>query len=362
MRRRAIIGKSKAPAVVSGGFKMQIQTTTANQSFTLPTRSGYTYNATVLWGDGTQSSVTGHNINNSKTYATAGTYDIEIKGTFDAMYFNNSGSKDLVKKILSWGDSDFNGFVSLEYGFYGCSNLSELATGAIKVKSNSSEGQMLLFAFGDCTKITTIPDSNLLRNCTSATLMNGIFRNCKLTSLPNDLFKYNINATSFSSALSGTNLSALPSGLFQYNLAITSFSCAFEDNVNLTTLPSGLFSTNTLVTSVPAIFRNCTQLSSLPSNLFANNNLITSFVEAFSNCPKLQLRSDIFGATPNFGTRIMDFFVCFQRNTFTGIQGTAPALWSATMNASSTKTTCFGGAGNSATSLTNYASIPAAWK
>ena len=74
------------------------------------------------------------------------------------------------------------------------------------------------------------------------------------------------------------------------------------------------------------------------------------------------MRSDIFGATPNFGTRVMNFLNCFDRTSFTGTQGTAPALWSATMNASSTKTTCFGGAGNSATSLTNYASIPAAWK
>jgi hypothetical protein len=59
----------------------------------------------------------------------------------------------------------------------------------------------------------------------------------------------------------------------------------------------------------------------------------------------------------------MNFTECFYRPTWTGsTQGTAPALWSATMNASSIKTACFGGAGNSATSLSNYASIPAAWK
>jgi hypothetical protein len=102
MRRRSIIGKSKGggePTVNMEAFVMQIQTTTANTVFTLPTRSGYTYNATVLWGDGTQSNITGHNINNAKTYATAGTYNIEIKGTFDAIYFNNTGSNLLVKKI-----------------------------------------------------------------------------------------------------------------------------------------------------------------------------------------------------------------------------------------------------------------------
>jgi len=58
----------------------------------------------------------------------------------------------------------------------------------------------------------------------------------------------------------------------------------------------------------------------------------------------------------------MNFSSCFNRTSFTGTQGTAPTLWNATMNASSTTTSCFRGAGNSATSLTNYGSIPTAWK
>ena len=258
MRRRAIIGKSKAIANPDsrpegpGGFKMQIQTTTANEVFTLPTRDGYGYNATVLWGDGTQSNVTGHNINNAKTYATAGTYNIEIKGTFDVIYFNDTGSKLLVKKILSWGGDDFNGFTMMGNAFYGCTNLNELAEGGIKEKNGNP---------------------------------------------------------------------------------ITNFDTTFQ---------------------------SCTALTSLPTDLFRYNTLVTKFSDTFRDCSKLQLRSDMF--VPNFGTRVMNFNNCFNRTTFSGTQGTAPALWSATMNASSTKTSCFGGAGNSATSLTNYASIPAAWK
>ena len=287
MRRRAIIGKSKVSADPkprpegSGGFKMQIQTTTANEVFTLPTSSGSTYNATVLWGDGTQSSVTGHNVNNAKTYATAGTYDIEIKGTFDSIYFNNTGSKLLVKKILSWGGTEFIGFTAMNNAFYGCSNLDELAEGGIKGKSNSS--------------VTNF--SQTFRNCSS------------LTSLPVDLFKYNTAVTNFSQT-----------------------------------------------------FYNCTSLTTLPATLFQYNTLVTNFDSTFQNCTKLKIIPEIFGATPNFGTRVMSFNKCFNRATFTGTQGTAPALWSATMNASSNTTGCFGGVGNSATSLTNYASIPAAWK
>ena len=253
MSRRVIIGKSKIPTGDPNGFKMQIQTTAANQTFTLPTQSGYNYNATVFWGDGTQSNVTSHNINNTKTYAVAGTYYIEIRGTFDYLYFNNAGSSLLVKKILDWGSQYFDGFTNMSSAFCGCSNLNTLAEGGIKEKSGSS---------------------------------------------------------------------------------ITDFSFTFY---------------------------NCTSLSTLPADLFRYNTAVTNFSSAFNNCTKLQLRSDIFGATPNFGTRVMNFNSCFYRNSFTGTQGTAPALWSATMNASSTKSYCFGG-DNSATSLTNYADIPAAWK
>ena len=314
MRRRAIIGKSKVSADPNarpegpGGFKMQIQTTTANEVFTLPTNSGYTYNATVLWGDGTQSSVTGHNVNNSKTYTTPGIYNIEIKGTFDMIYFNNTGSKLLVKKILSWGGTEFIGFTAMNNAFYGCSNLNELAEGGIKGKSNLS-----------------------------VTNFNATFLSC-------------------------SNLTTLPTDLFKYNTLVTNFIQTFMNCSSLTSLPTNLFKYNTAVTSFGYTFMNCTSLTTLPTDLFRYNTLVTDFNYTFMSCSKLQLRSDIFGATPNFGTRVMNFYSCFSRTSFTGTQGTAPALWGATMNASSTKTSCFGGAGNSATSLTNYASIPAAWK
>ena len=280
MRRRAIIGKSKGGVLTPGtGFKMQIQTTTANQTFTLPTQSGYTYNATVLWGDGTYSQVTGHNVNNAKTYATAGTYDIEIKGTFDSIYFNNAGSNLLVKKILSWGGSDFQGFTVMNNAFMGCSNLNELAVGGIKEKSGSS---------------------------------------------------------------------------------ITSFNYTFNSCYALTTLPADLFRYNTAVTTFIQTFFSCSSLTTLPANLFQYNTAVTNFSNTFYGCNKLQLRSDIFGATPNFGTKVMNFNNCFNRATFTGTQGTAPALWSATMNASSTKTSCFGGAGNNDSSIQNYTALKAA--
>lgn len=333
MRRRAIIGKSKAVASPTyTGFAMRIKTTTANQVFTLPTKSGSGYNATVFWGDGTQSSVTGHNVNNAKTYAVAGNYDIEIRGQFDSIYFNTAGSKSLVTHILNWGGSDFQGFTTMNKAFYGCDNLISIAEGGIKERTPITDFSS---AFRDCNKITTLP-TDLFRHNTAVTSFYFTFSGCtELTSLPTDLFKENKSVTNFSYTFSSTKLITLPVDLFRHNTAVTSFGYTFY---------------------------GCTGLTSLPADLFRYNTAVTDFGGVLTYCDKLTLRSDIFGASPNFGTRVMEFSDCFSKGSWTGsTQGTAPALWSATMDASSTKARCFGGIGNNTTSLSNYNSIPGNW-
>ena len=51
---------------------------------------------------------------------------------------------------------------------------------------------------------------------------------------------------------------------------------------------------------------------------------------------------------------------CFSRESYSGEQGTAPGLWNYSFG-SVTSTGCFGGSGNSATSISNYAGIPTGW-
>jgi hypothetical protein len=62
-----------------------------------------------------------------------------------------------------------------------------------------------------------------------------------------------------------------------------------------------------------------------------------------------------------FAGKNIQFSACFGRDSFTGTQGTAPDLWNCTYG-SVTSASCFYGAGNSTTSLSNYASIPIGWK
>ncbi|WP_422106258.1 BspA family leucine-rich repeat surface protein [Winogradskyella sp.] len=101
------------------------QTTTDNESITIPTFSGDIYNYRVDWGDGTiDSGLTG---NAMHTYTTADTYTVRISGTFPRIYFNNTGDSDNIIDILQWGA---NPWTSMERAFMGCTNLHISATDA----------------------------------------------------------------------------------------------------------------------------------------------------------------------------------------------------------------------------------------
>lgn len=93
------------------------QTTTTNESITIPTTGGG-YNYIVDWGDGIVE--TDFTANASHTYTTAGTYTVKIIENFPRIYFNNSGDKDKIIAITQWGTNEWT---SMESAFYGCSNV-----------------------------------------------------------------------------------------------------------------------------------------------------------------------------------------------------------------------------------------------
>jgi len=100
-------------------------------------------------------------------------------------------------------------------------------------------------------------------------------------------------------------------------------------------------------------------LTSAPAGLFRFNTACTNFNGTFRGCINLQVNRNIFFADGEEATRFLnqsvDFTECFYRILFTGTQGEAPYLWLCSFGTGTpTKTSCFGGAGNSTTSLTNY--------
>ncbi len=98
------------------------QTTTANESITIPT-TGSGYNYSIDWGDGTIDTVI--NANATHTYAVAGTYTVAIDGDFPRIFFDNTGDKDKILSIEQWGAIQWSNFSD---AFEGCSNLQLNAT------------------------------------------------------------------------------------------------------------------------------------------------------------------------------------------------------------------------------------------
>jgi hypothetical protein len=116
-------------------------------------------------------------------------------------------------------------------------------------------------------------------------------------------------------------------------------------------------------------FNGCTSLTSVPAYLFRYNTAVSTggFYRTFYGCTKLQLNRNIFFADGEESTRFFNqtvsFIECFYRDSFSGMQGEAPPLWNCSFGTGTPyKTSCYGGAGNSATSLINYSSIPADWE
>ena len=120
-------------AITDGGestaFISRWQTTTADETITLPLRGDFSYNFNVDWGDGSTSEITSHDDSDRiHTYTTAGTYTVSITGTVSAWFFNNTGDKDKILEVLNLGDV---GWINFQSAFRGCSNLTTFNGGKV---------------------------------------------------------------------------------------------------------------------------------------------------------------------------------------------------------------------------------------
>ena len=142
--------------------------------------------------------------------------------------------------------------------------------------------------FSVCSGLTSIPEG-LFKNNVNVTSFRRVFSECSgLTSIPERLFENNVNVTSFDSVFLGcTGLTSISERLFENNVNVTSFDSVFLGCTGLTSIPEGLFKNNVNVTTFSGVFSGCTGLTSIPEGLFKNNVNVPSFDTVFAGCTRL---------------------------------------------------------------------------
>ena len=169
-------------AIAQNEFVTTWQTTTANESVTIPvnpTVTGYNYN--VNWGDG--STVAGQTGDAEHTYATPGTYTVSISGDFPAIQLWQFGNEvsDKLMSIEHWGNIEWK---SMEGAFSGARYMVLNASDVPNLSGVSSMAQMF----------------------SGAELVNGDFGGWNVSSVT-DMSKMFNGAAAFNGNISGWNVS-----------------------------------------------------------------------------------------------------------------------------------------------------------
>ena len=206
-------------------------------------------------------------------------------------------TNDFEIEILQWGNIKENSTLEI----YSVSKIYEPEPDKIPVKYTNAKfteipewlfskkiTSTVMSTFNMCNNITSIPEG-LFKNNLNITSFSRIFYGCTgLTNIPEGLFKNNINATNFEYAFIGcTGLTSIPEGLFKNNVNAINFENIFASCTGLTSIPEGLFKNNVNITNFGWTFASCTNITSIPEELFKNNVNVTSFKNTFEMCTGL---------------------------------------------------------------------------
>ena len=177
-------------------FTTTWKTTTAGDSITIPTKGGSDvtdYDFWINWGDDTSpENVMGDDPNPSHTYDTAGTFTVEITGTFPHFYLNNKADiKDKLLSVEQWGNIAWESMANM---FFGASKLTLNATDTPVLSGVMDMSFMFLFA-------TAFNQDISGWNVSSVIDMEGMFLSA--TSFNQDIGNWNIsNVTDMTSMFS----------------------------------------------------------------------------------------------------------------------------------------------------------------
>ena len=226
----------------------------------------------IDFGNGVSKDITDYKYGRESMEYEPGEYIVKIKKFSD---FTTEITEDYEIEILQWGNITEK------------ENEENLVTIQNVSKIYEPEPDRILVTYME-SKITEIPEWLFSRKITSRR-MSSFDGNENITSIPEGLFKNNVNVADFSRTFRGcTSLTSIPEGLFKNNVNATYFSSTFSDCIGLTSIPEGIFKNNVNVINFESTFYGCTGLTSIPEKIieFAKkvNNKGGATNRMFSNC------------------------------------------------------------------------------
>lgn len=294
-------------------FKLTVDTTkagSASDTFVLPLPSGFTYDCVVDWGDGTEAITTSGN--KSHTWATGGIKQISITGTLPTIKFLDTGDKLKAISIDNWGTMPW---LSLRESFRGCANLNSVAEGGNFL--GVTDGFAAWFG---CSSLAAFPALAF----PAANSLSYAWRGC-------------------------TGLTAFPLITFG-GTSNTSFDYAWYGCTGLTAFPMldlSMFSGITLY----ATWYGCNGLLTFPTLALGN---VTVLNQTWQGCSKITTSPETFLSNLTDGKIASVANAC---NGCVAMVGNSYPFWDWTTEPT-TKTDAY----NLCAALTDYATIPAAYK
>lgn len=309
-------------------------------------------------------------------------------GEVDVENINFSECTNLKGEIPSPTDKSFRKVKLFQYLFSKCTNLEgKIPKDLFKNASNPKID--FSFAFSDCENLEGEIPGELFQDVNEEIYsVSHLFSGCKnLTgTIPSELFKNKKigdftcvfqkcskisgigeglfddageNVKVFYATFSGTAIKEIPKDLFKYNVNVTTFYRIFDACGQLEEIPDGLFSTNINATNFSNAFYNCKKIKGkIRKNIFPTEvveNEIT-FTCTFMYCTSIEgIEEDAFDNYPNITSFDRTFNQC------NSLSGKVPELW----NRDNVKiyAGCFPGTLSSAVStITNYSDIPEDWR
>ena len=210
----------------------------------------------IDFGNGVSRDITDYKYGRESMEYEPGEYIVKIKKFSD---FTTEITEDYEIEILQWGNITEK------------VNEENLVTIQNVSKIYEPEPDRIPVTYME-SKITEIPEWLFSRKVTSRR-MSSFDGNENITSIPEGLFKNNVNVADFSRTFRGcTGLTSIPEGLFKNNVNATYFSSTFSDCIGLTSIPEKIIEfakkVNNKGGATNRMFSNCTSASnysSLPS-------------------------------------------------------------------------------------------------